>query len=134
MSEADQCRCNAGGETGNDTETITMAAGDPFTFTTDTAVYHDGPLSMFDHFPKFQSNEISLTIHRYMAKAPAAAVDFDGSGQVWFKILDLGPTFGSGTVTWPLARIVSPLCLSNRKLRHISRNIHVQHPQKSSQR
>jgi hypothetical protein len=57
---------------------------------------------------KLQLKEILLTILRYMAKAPAAAVDFDGSGQVWFKILDLGPTFGSGTVTWPLARL-SPL-------------------------
>ena len=40
-----------------------------------------------------------------MAKAPGSAADFDGSGQVWFKILDLGPTFdASGTATWPLAR------------------------------
>ena len=38
-----------------------------------------------------------------MAKAPAAAVDFDGSGEVWFKILDLGPTFSGGQATWPLA-------------------------------
>jgi len=80
-------RCNAGGEEGNSTQTITMKAGDAFTFTADTAVYHDGPLSI------------------YMAKAPAAAVDFDGSGQVWFKILDLGPTFAAdGTSTWPLAQ------------------------------
>ncbi|KAE9364458.1 carbohydrate-binding module family 1 protein [Stipitochalara longipes BDJ] len=77
-------RCNAGGETGNDTQTITMAAGDPFTINTDVAVYHQGPFSI------------------YMAKAPAAAVDFDGSGQVWFKILDLGPTFSGGQATWPL--------------------------------
>ena len=45
-SEADLGRCNAGGETGNDTETITMAAGDPFTINTDVAVYHQGPFSM----------------------------------------------------------------------------------------
>jgi hypothetical protein len=42
-----------------------------------------------------------------MAKAPTgtSAANFDGSGQVWFKILDLGPTFNSdGTVSWPLYR------------------------------
>jgi hypothetical protein len=37
-----------------------------------------------------------------MARAPAAAVDFDGSGEVWFKILDMGPTFSGGQATWPL--------------------------------
>ncbi|KAH7361012.1 glycosyl hydrolase family 61-domain-containing protein [Rhexocercosporidium sp. MPI-PUGE-AT-0058] len=80
-------RCNQGGITGGNTETITVAAGSSFTFTTDTPVYHNGPLSI------------------YMAKAPGSAADFDGSGQVWFKILDLGPTFdASGTVTWPLAQ------------------------------
>jgi hypothetical protein len=45
-SKANCGRCNAGGETGNDTETITMNAGDPFTIHTDVAVYHQGPLSM----------------------------------------------------------------------------------------
>ncbi|KAH7417659.1 glycosyl hydrolase family 61-domain-containing protein [Cadophora sp. MPI-SDFR-AT-0126] len=80
-------RCNQGGVTGGNTQTITVTAGSSFTFTTDTAVYHNGPLSM------------------YMAKAPGSAADFDGSGQVWFKILDLGPTFdASGTATWPLAQ------------------------------
>jgi len=77
-------RCNVGGEEGNSTETITVAAGDAFSFTSDVAVYHDGPLSI------------------YMAKAPGAAVDFDGSGQVWFKILDIGPDFSSGTAVWNL--------------------------------
>lgn len=40
-----------------------------------------------------------------MAKAPGTADTFDGSGQVWFKILDIGPTFdSSGTATWNLLR------------------------------
>ncbi|TVY41480.1 putative endo-beta-1,4-glucanase D [Lachnellula subtilissima] len=79
-------RCNVGAN-GSATDTITVAAGDAFSFTSDVAVYHDGPLSI------------------YMAKAPAAAKDFDGSGQVWFKILDIGPTFdSSGTATWNLAQ------------------------------
>lgn len=83
-------RCNVGGETSGSTTTITVKAGDAFTFTTDVAVYHDGPLSM------------------YMAKAPTTAAAFDGSGQVWFKILDLGPTFAAdGTSTWPLAQSYS---------------------------
>jgi len=82
---SDDLRCNQGGETGNGTETITVTAGSEFTFTTDVAVYHDGPLSI------------------YMAKAPTTAEAFDGSGQVWFKILDIGPTFASdGTSTWDL--------------------------------
>jgi hypothetical protein len=51
-----------------------------------------------------------LTMVRYMAKAPTgtSAANFDGSGQVWFKILELGPTFNSdGSVTWPLYRKIS---------------------------
>jgi hypothetical protein len=45
-----------------------------------------------------------------MAKAPTgtSAANFDGSGQVWFKILDLGPTFNSdGSVSWPLYRKIT---------------------------
>ncbi|KAH8805901.1 glycosyl hydrolase family 61-domain-containing protein [Xylogone sp. PMI_703] len=87
---SDDLRCNQGGESGAGTEIITVQAGQPFSFTADTAVYHDGPLSM------------------YMAKAPTTADAFDGSGQVWFKILDLGPTFNAdGTSTWPLAQTYS---------------------------
>ncbi len=44
--KSNDLRCNAGGEMGNDTQTITMKAGDSFTFTADVAVYHNGPLSM----------------------------------------------------------------------------------------
>ncbi|TVY84317.1 putative endo-beta-1,4-glucanase D [Lachnellula suecica] len=88
---SDDLRCNVGGETGGSTQTITVKAGAAFSFTSDIAVYHDGPLSM------------------YMAKAPSGttAATFDGSGQVWFKIMDLGPTFASGTATWPLAQTYS---------------------------
>jgi len=86
---SDDLRCNQGGETGNATQTITVQAGAAFTFTTDVAVYHDGPLSI------------------YMAKAPTTAAAFDGSGQVWFKILDIGPTFSGGTSTWDLQQSYS---------------------------
>ncbi|KAF5870958.1 putative glycoside hydrolase family 61 protein [Botrytis fragariae] len=77
-------RCNSGGETSNGAQTITVKAGDSFSFTADIQVYHQGPLSI------------------YMAKAPTTAAAFDGSGQVWFKILDIGPTFTNQVATWNL--------------------------------
>ncbi|SPO07749.1 related to cellulose binding protein CEL1 [Cephalotrichum gorgonifer] len=73
-------RCNVGGEVSNGTETLTMTAGESFTFTLDTAVYHQGPVSI------------------YMSKAPGAAADYDGSGP-WFKIYDWGPNGNN----WPLS-------------------------------
>ena len=39
-------RCNVGGEVSNGTETLPIKAGDEFTFTLDTAVYHQGPISL----------------------------------------------------------------------------------------
>lgn len=79
-------RCNVGGGSGASTDTIVVSAGSSFSFTTDTAVYHQGPLSI------------------YMAKAPTTAAEYDGSGQAWFKIFDLGPVFNAdGTATWTLA-------------------------------
>lgn len=49
--------------------------------------------------------ELILIDHcRYMAKAPSTAAAFDGSGQVWFKILDIGPTFTNQVATWNLYR------------------------------
>lgn len=38
-------RCNVGA-TGAGTDTVEVRAGDSFTFTTDTPVYHQGPTSM----------------------------------------------------------------------------------------
>lgn len=72
-------RCNVGGGVSNGTETIPMAAGEEFTFTLDTAVYHQGPISL------------------YMSKAPGLVQDYDGSGP-WFKIFDWGPSGGN----WPM--------------------------------
>lgn len=40
-------RCNAGGNSGANTVTVPIAAGDPFTFITDQAVYHQGPISLY---------------------------------------------------------------------------------------
>jgi hypothetical protein len=66
------------------TTTLSVAAGSSAAFTSDVAVYHDGPISV------------------YMAKATTTAAAFDGSEDVWFKILDIGPSFPGGT--WDLKR------------------------------
>ncbi|KAG9248615.1 glycoside hydrolase [Calycina marina] len=71
-------RCNVGAS-GTGTDTISVAAGSSVSFTADIAVYHQGPVSV------------------YMAEAPGTAAAFDGSGAVWFKILDIGPVFPGGT-------------------------------------
>lgn len=89
--------CNAGGETGTNTTTVDVKAGDAFTFTTDTAVYHQGPISL------------------YMSKAPGSAHDYDGSGD-WFKIYDWGPTFSGGQASWAMRSTYTyniPKCIQN---------------------
>lgn len=63
-------RCNVGAS-GTNTQTVSVKAGDSITFTLDTAVYHQGPISV------------------YMSKAPGSASAYDGSG-TWFKIKDYG--------------------------------------------
>ena len=73
-------RCNVGA-TGTNTATYTVAAGTTVTFSLDTAVYHDGPVSF------------------YMSKAPSTAASYDGSG-AWFKIKDIGPVFTNGVADW----------------------------------
>ncbi|KAI4863842.1 glycoside hydrolase family 61 protein [Hypoxylon rubiginosum] len=88
-------RCNVGGATGTNTSTLEMNAGDPFTFTLDTAVYHQGPVSV------------------YMSKAPSTAAEYDGSGD-WFKIYDWGPTFNGASASWTLKDTYSstiPKCI-----------------------
>ncbi|KAI1485922.1 glycoside hydrolase [Biscogniauxia mediterranea] len=81
--DSNDLRCNVGAQ-GASTETIEMTAGEAFTFTLDTPVYHQGPISM------------------YMSKAPGAASEYDGSGE-WFKIKDFAPDFSSGTAEWDLS-------------------------------
>ncbi len=39
-------RCNAGGARGASTVIVDVKAGDSFTFTSDVAVYHQGPVSL----------------------------------------------------------------------------------------
>jgi len=77
-------RCNVGAS-GSSTQTINVKAGDPFTFTLDTPVYHQGPVSL------------------YMSKAPGSASSYDGSGN-WFKIKDWSVTdFSKSGGEWNMA-------------------------------
>ncbi|KAG8927901.1 hypothetical protein FRC02_007619 [Tulasnella sp. 418] len=79
-------RCNIGGlASGATTSTATVVAGSTVGFhigNGDTIV-HPGPLLV------------------YMAKAPSTAASFDGSGQVWFKIYEVGADINGGYATWP---------------------------------
>ncbi|KAI9902232.1 hypothetical protein N3K66_004049 [Trichothecium roseum] len=77
-------RCNEGGITGTGTTVRDIKAGSDFTFHTDVAVYHQGPVSVF------------------LSKATGAVEDYEGDGG-WLKIADIGPTFGSGGATWDLS-------------------------------
>ncbi|KAI2473222.1 glycoside hydrolase family 61 protein [Annulohypoxylon bovei var. microspora] len=88
-------RCNVGGATGGNTSTLAINAGDPFTFSLDTAVYHQGPISL------------------YMSKAPSTAAEYDGSGD-WFKINDWAPVFSGGQASWTMTGSYSytiPKCI-----------------------
>ncbi|KAF2201209.1 hypothetical protein GQ43DRAFT_455911 [Delitschia confertaspora ATCC 74209] len=87
-------RCNVGGLTGGSTGTVAVAAGSSVTFTADTAVYHQGPVSF------------------YMTKV-ADAASADGSTD-WFKIKEIGPSFSGGQAKWDMSLSYSvsiPSCL-----------------------
>ena len=45
--KSNDLRCNVGGATGSNTTTVDVTAGDSFTFTSDVAVYHQGPISLY---------------------------------------------------------------------------------------
>jgi len=66
-------------------QTMTVQAGSSIGFTAQSSISHPGPLLF------------------YMAKVPAGktAATWDGSGNVWFKIYEDGPGFGSQGLTWP---------------------------------
>lgn len=75
--------CNKGAISGGSTLVLDAKVGDDITFTTDTAVYHQGPVSIF------------------MSKATGSVQDYDGSGG-WRKMFDWGPE-GSGQASkWPM--------------------------------
>jgi hypothetical protein len=89
--------CNVGGFTGESTKVLPAKAGDSFTFTTDTAVYHNGPVSLF------------------LSKAKGAIEKYSGQ-EGWVKIKDWGPTFNGGSTSWPLRQTYTyniPQCIPN---------------------
>ncbi|KAI1082549.1 glycoside hydrolase family 61 protein [Whalleya microplaca] len=106
-------RCNVGAE-GATTETTDVKAGQAFTFTLDTPVYHQGPISI------------------YMSKAPTTASEYDGS-EGWFKIKDFAPDFSSGEAVWDMSDSYSyeiPSCIEDGEylLRIQSLAIHNPYP------
>ncbi|KAJ0415387.1 glycosyl hydrolase family 61-domain-containing protein, partial [Aspergillus carlsbadensis] len=77
-------RCNEGGlASGPQTETATVQAGDTVGFTLSNSIGHIGPMLV------------------YMARAPGDPSNFDGAGDVWFKIHEWGADFSSGSIHWP---------------------------------
>ncbi|KAK7908355.1 hypothetical protein PG985_015658 [Apiospora marii] len=82
-----QLRCYTAGSGSQGAGTKAVKAGDTVGFRVDSDIGHPGPLQF------------------YMAKAPsgATAESFDGSGNVWFKIYQDGPSFAGGQITWPSA-------------------------------
>lgn len=89
-------RCNVGASSGGgNTTTVSVAAGSSVSFTADTAVYHQGPVSF------------------YLSKVPDASAA-DGSTD-WAKIKEIGPTFSGGQAKWDMSLTYSvnlPSCIS----------------------
>jgi hypothetical protein len=80
-------RCNVNGSENFSPDILSVPAGSLLgfdVFPDTTGIYHPGPLLA------------------YMAKAPEGytAANWDGSGSVWFKIFELGPTFSPGEMNW----------------------------------
>ncbi|KAF2244542.1 lytic polysaccharide monooxygenase [Trematosphaeria pertusa] len=89
-------RCNVGASSGGgNTTTVAVAAGSTVQFTSDVAVYHQGPISF------------------YMTKV-TDAVAADGSTD-WFKIKEIGPSFSGGQAKWDMSQTYSvalPSCIA----------------------
>ncbi|KAI1107278.1 glycoside hydrolase family 61 protein [Jackrogersella minutella] len=81
-SDAIRCYQRAAGGAPDTTE---VKAGSQITWVAAPNIYHPGALSA------------------YMAKVPSGqtAADFDGSGNVWFKVYQDMPTTSGGQYTWP---------------------------------
>ncbi|KAI1644751.1 glycoside hydrolase family 61 protein [Daldinia loculata] len=81
-SDAIRCYQRAAGGAPDTTQ---VKAGGQITWVANPSIYHPGALSA------------------YMAKVPSGktAADFDGSGNVWFKVYQDMPTASGGQYTWP---------------------------------
>jgi len=75
-------RCN---QLATGSAVMSVAAGGTVGFVSNPAPYHPGPMLA------------------YMAKVPSgqSVNTWDGSGAVWFKVWQQGPTFSSGQMNWP---------------------------------
>lgn len=62
---------------------LDVTAGGKVTFGIAPNIYHPGPVNV------------------YMAKASGSVTDFDGKGNVWFKIYNDGPSLVDGALSWP---------------------------------
>ncbi|KAK8077826.1 hypothetical protein PG996_003996 [Apiospora saccharicola] len=96
--KSDAIRCYQAAPGSEGAKTMSVKAGDKVGFKTN--IGHPGPLAF------------------YMAKAPGSVADFDGSGNVWFKIYEDQPNFAQSGLTWPTenAREVSatiPPCVAD---------------------
>lgn len=88
-------RCNEGGLDGSGTSVREISAGSTFTFTSDVAVYHQGPVSVF------------------LSQAPGSVQDYQGDG-LWQKIADIGPVFSGGQAQWDMSQTYTftfPSCI-----------------------
>lgn len=81
-----------------------VAAGSTVGFTAQSSISHPG------------------TLQFYMAKVPSGqtADSWDGSGNVWFKIFEQGPTISGGALSWPSQGM--PSSLTNNHLPVMQRN------------
>jgi len=81
--------------------TASVAAGSTVGFRVDTSIIHPGPLLF------------------YMAKVPSGktAANFEGDGQVWFKIYQNSATITSSAISWPSGQttvsVTIPKCIPN---------------------
>uniref|UniRef100_A0A8H8CJS6 lytic cellulose monooxygenase (C4-dehydrogenating) n=1 Tax=Psilocybe cubensis TaxID=181762 RepID=A0A8H8CJS6_PSICU len=65
-----------------------LPAGSTIGFRSDDPIYHDGVLNI------------------YMAKAPGSAANFDGSGNVWFKVHEISAvTNGGRSISFPATNL-----------------------------
>jgi len=90
-------RCNVGGLDGSGTAIREVSAGSSLTFTSDVAVYHQGPLAL------------------YLSPASGDVTAYEGDGS-WAKIAEIGPDFSGGAASWDLSQTYTftfPSCVAD---------------------
>lgn len=100
-------RCGKDASTAFAPDVLSVAAGEKLGFSIDPNIQHPGPGMA------------------YLAKVPAGktAANWDGSGAVWFKVWEQGPSaLNSNGGTWPTDGLY---CLHTKKLSLIVRRFEV---------